>query len=272
MPKVPAGFDTLTDDAFRYYNRAIIEWETYSVKSRGPKCYIAGPMRGVRYFNYPAFLGAKDALEAFDYRVLMADLTEEPNEEGHTDTPLRKFMQHDLPLLCQADCVFVLPGWEKSHGAKIEVHLAFQLDIPVYDIMTGRDIVEQAKEKSESLRKAELEVEAMNWASTPPPSEPKRHIASERVHQILREAGRMHDQKSLDYGVDGDPFKNVRNSEDFGVPAWVGASIRLNDKVKRLQTFAQKGELKYESVADSFMDLIVYAAIGLVLFEETSGA
>lgn len=262
MPKVPAGFDTLTDDAFRYYNRAIIEWETYSVKSRGPKCYIAGPMRGVRYFNYPAFLGAKDALEAFDYRVLMADLTEEPNEEGHTDTPLRKFMQHDLPLLCQADCVFVLPGWEKSHGAKIEVHLAFQLDIPVFDIMTGRDIVEQAKEKAEDRA----------WDDAPLDQSPKRHIASERVHQILQEAGRMHDQKSLDYGVDTDPFKNVRNSEDFGVPAWVGASIRLNDKVKRLQTFAQKGELKYESVADSFMDLIVYAAIGLVLFEEMSGA
>lgn len=99
-------------------------------------------MRGVRFFNYPEFLGAKDALETFDFKVLMADLSEQPNETGETDTPLKQFMQHDLPLLCQADCVFVLPGWQNSHGAKVEVHLAFQLDIPVYDITTGRSIEE----------------------------------------------------------------------------------------------------------------------------------
>ena len=232
----------LTDGATKRYSILIADW--WDGKPPCQSCYVAGPMRGHRFFNYPEFLGAKNALERYGFRVLMADLTEEPNEKGHTSTPLKQFMVHDLPLLCQADRVFVLPGWEKSHGAKVEVHLAFQLDIPVYDIVTGRPIEEG-------------------------PVVSGRHPVSARVHEVLREAGELHDLKARDYGMDEDPLKNVRNSEDFGVPAWVGCSIRLNDKVKRLQTMAQKGSLSNESAIDSFMDIIVYAAIGLVLFEET---
>lgn len=78
----------------------------------------------------------------------------------------------------------------------------------------------------------------------------------------------MHDQKQADYGTDIDPFANVRASERFGIPAWVGAILRGNDKMARLQTFIRKGELKNESVEDSLKDLAVYAIIGLVLFEE----
>ena len=78
----------------------------------------------------------------------------------------------------------------------------------------------------------------------------------------------MHDLKQKDYGVDDDPFRNVRNSADFGVSPWVGCMIRANDKMKRIQAFAQKGELANESVLDSLDDLAVYAVIARVLLEE----
>lgn len=95
-----------------------------------------------------------------------------------------------------------------------------------------------------------------------------RHPLSKRFHELLAEAGEMHDKKQADYGLDHDPFHNVRASADFGVPGWVGCMVRADDKMKRLKKYATKGELRNESVRDSFMDLAVYALIGLVLYEE----
>ena len=94
------------------------------------------------------------------------------------------------------------------------------------------------------------------------------HVGSRQFHKELKALGELHDRKQKDYGTDADPFANVRASEDFGVAAWLGALIRLNDKVSRLKTFAQKGTLSNESVEDSFQDLAVYAVIGLCLYRE----
>lgn len=95
-----------------------------------------------------------------------------------------------------------------------------------------------------------------------------RHPNSARFHELLEEAGEMHDRKQLDYGRGDDPFANVRATEDWGVEAWVGAMIRLSDKVKRLQSLSRKGYLANEAAKDSFMDIAVYALIAYVLFEE----
>lgn len=95
-----------------------------------------------------------------------------------------------------------------------------------------------------------------------------RHPLSERFHEILVEHGEMHDAKQADYGREGDPFANVRSSDEFGVAGWVGAMIRLNDKVKRLQSFCRTGKLSNEGVEDSLRDIAVYATIALCLFEE----
>lgn len=97
---------------------------------------------------------------------------------------------------------------------------------------------------------------------------PERHPNSARFHELLKEAGVLHDRKQSDYGSGTDPFSNVRASIDWGVPSWVGAMIRLNDKVARLQTFATKGTLANEGAKDSFMDIAVYALIAHVLFEQ----
>ena len=93
-----------------------------------------------------------------------------------------------------------------------------------------------------------------------------------RFHAWLKKLGELHDKKQLDYGRSHDPFANVRGAEDFGVPGWVGALIRANDKMRRLQKAAQGGTLANEGVVDSLMDLAVYAIIALILFEEEQGA
>ena len=85
---------------------------------------------------------------------------------------------------------------------------------------------------------------------------------------IVGEMIRLHDRKQKDYGSKKDPFKNVRSSESFGVPGWLGAVIRANDKMTRLKTFALTGSLANESVEDSLIDLANYAVIALVLYRE----
>ena len=86
--------------------------------------------------------------------------------------------------------------------------------------------------------------------------------------QVLREMHEMHTKKQSDYGRTHDPYANVRASEDFGIPGWVGCAVRMNDKMRRIQKFAQTGNLVNESVEDAFLDLAVYAIIGLCLYRE----
>lgn len=92
------------------------------------------------------------------------------------------------------------------------------------------------------------------------------HPSSKLFYNELIEAGLLHAQKQRDYGKPGDPFANVRSSEEWGIAPWVGAMVRLNDKVKRLQQLARTGGLANESAIDSFRDIAVYALIALVLY------
>jgi hypothetical protein len=86
--------------------------------------------------------------------------------------------------------------------------------------------------------------------------------------ETLKELQALHDKKNHDYGTVGDPFANVRASEDFGVDAWLGTIIRLNDKITRIKSFARNGNLENESLRDSLIDIAVYAAIALTLYDQ----
>lgn len=94
------------------------------------------------------------------------------------------------------------------------------------------------------------------------------HPNSIRFKAILKEMAALHDKKAKDYGTGTDPLANVKASAGFGVPAWVGVLIRMNDKMIRLQSLCQKGYLANESAEDSLRDLAVYSIIALILREE----
>lgn len=91
-----------------------------------------------------------------------------------------------------------------------------------------------------------------------------------KFEEVLLEMICLHDKKRKDYGSDDDPFANVRASESFGIPGWLGAIIRANDKMTRLKRFAHTGTLANESVEDSLIDLANYAVIALVLYREAT--
>lgn len=70
--------------------------------------------------------------------------------------------------------------------------------------------------------------------------------------------------KNRDYSGGGsDAFRNFKRSETYGIRTEVGMFVRLLDKVGRLSSFLEKGELmvKDEAVEDTLKDLAGYTAI-----------
>lgn len=89
-------------------------------------------------------------------------------------------------------------------------------------------------------------------------------------HKILEDFRALHVKKAADYGLGKDVLANCRGSEEFGIPGWIGVVMRMNDKMTRLKSFAQKGSLANESVEDSLLDLGCYAIIALILYREAN--
>lgn len=107
------------------------------------KVYVAGPMRGIAEFNFPAFLQAQAELEGQGHNVFnpaMRDIAtgfEWQGLTGHEDLndgthqfSLREALGADTAYIAaDADAVCVLPGWSASRGARAEVALAAALGL-----------------------------------------------------------------------------------------------------------------------------------------------
>lgn len=67
-----------------------------------------------------------------------------------------------------------------------------------------------------------------------------------------------------------DPFANFRASEAIGVKPELALLVSMLDKLKRMQTFAQQGQLKVkdESIRDAVIDIINYAVLFYGLTKE----
>jgi hypothetical protein len=83
--------------------------------------------------------------------------------------------------------------------------------------------------------------------------------------KVIEEVLEMHRRKGADYGTDDDFFANVSASAQWGIEPWVGAMMRANDKVVRLQSAAKGSSLKNEGIEDSLLDIATYAVIALCL-------
>jgi len=107
------------------------------------KVYVAGPMRRVSEFNFPAFHQAARILREQGHEVFNPAEADENNGfdpsgmTGHEDLShlgfdLRSALGADLAFIChKADAVVVLPGWERSLGATAEVATAKALGLKV---------------------------------------------------------------------------------------------------------------------------------------------
>lgn len=121
--------------------------------------YIAGPMKSLPLFNFPAFDNAEMCLRLQGWDVINpAELDREVGfdpaigsaEADVTPAFLEGAMRRDVEAIMRADAIAMLPGWEKSTGAKAEMHLALWRHIPVYLFpqmieLTKEDVLDEAK-------------------------------------------------------------------------------------------------------------------------------
>jgi Domain of unknown function (DUF4406) len=111
--------------------------------------YLAGPMRGIYEFNFPAFFKAAEHLRQLGHEVFSPADNDANNygdaiwrhrqgdlkEIEHLGFDLRRTFFQDLEYITlHADAVVLLPGWENSEGAKIERSVALFLKLLVYQI------------------------------------------------------------------------------------------------------------------------------------------
>lgn len=125
------------------------------------KAYLAGPMRQIPEFNFPAFDHYAGKLKAMGFDVINpADLDRASGFDPVNDEPdgafLRDAMARDLMAICRCDAIALMPGWEKSDGARVELSLANVLKLDVIDAETGErmgdSILDEAKRLTTSDR------------------------------------------------------------------------------------------------------------------------
>lgn len=94
--------------------------------ARNKRVYVAGPMTGIEDFNYPAFNDIADRLRAQGYQV------ENPADHGIVPgAEWADYMAYDLTRLGLCGVIALLPGWDLSQGARLEVMIAEHLGMRV---------------------------------------------------------------------------------------------------------------------------------------------
>lgn len=104
------------------------------------KLYLAGPMRGYDLYNFPAFDEAAARLRVAGYTVISpAELDRAVGFDERTTEPLPDdFMpaatRRDVEALLKVDGIALLPGWERSTGARLELAIARGIGIAAYTV------------------------------------------------------------------------------------------------------------------------------------------
>ncbi len=100
------------------------------------KIYIAGPMRGIKDLNRNEFNRAEEALNVKGIYKVINPCTSDidsglTDEELETPKGLRIVMARDLTDVWSCDSIYMLHGWQRSEGARIEHDLAVMLNLMI---------------------------------------------------------------------------------------------------------------------------------------------
>jgi hypothetical protein len=99
--------------------------------------YIAGPMRGYEKNNHDAFDKAEEKLRKKKIwnpiNPAAIDRYEgvDPNNDM-TKKELKEALERDIRLVFSSDCIYMLRGWERSEGARMEHAIAVALGISIW--------------------------------------------------------------------------------------------------------------------------------------------
>lgn len=118
------------------------------------KLYLAGKMRGIPYYNFPAFDEWAGRLRHAGYTVIspaeldreagnvVDDLPEDHNwDEAPEGFDWDACIERDNKAIKECDQVVLIPGWETSSGAWYEIFFAWYLGKAVRLLDDGRNLL-----------------------------------------------------------------------------------------------------------------------------------
>jgi len=113
--------------------------------------YLAGPMTGYKHHNVDAFRAYQRYWQALGWivetpfeannrvweRYHGRPFAPETDSVDYGHWMLPEIFAEDIATVCRVQAVALLPGWQKSEGAKRELAIATLLNKPIYDALTG---------------------------------------------------------------------------------------------------------------------------------------
>lgn len=102
------------------------------------KCYISGPITGIKdhmkhFEHYENRIKKEKSWAVINPARVCGELPPE-------DTTYAEYMDLSIALMRQCNCVFMLPGWENSKGARFENEYAKFCGMEIYEEDADRNI------------------------------------------------------------------------------------------------------------------------------------
>lgn len=92
--------------------------------------YVCGPMTGLPGLNFRAFFEADKQLRDRGFEILNP-----ADRAGRTEgMPWSWYLRRCLKDVADADGLALLAGWERSKGARLEAHVAAELQMPALPV------------------------------------------------------------------------------------------------------------------------------------------
>jgi hypothetical protein len=154
-------------------------------------------MTGIPEYNYPLFREVEEQLQAF---CLEGDRVINParNFDGERGRPRAEYLALDIQHVISSDVIVLLPGWENSEGAKLEVSVARAL---------GKHFASAKKTAPNCWEFNEIDV-------------PSGHKDSPRAQSLLRALGYITGDRNASYGP---PTQDFRRTADL----WTAFGFRF---------------------------------------------
>ena len=92
------------------------------------KYYISGPMSGIPDFNFPFFNSTAAKLRALGLTVINPAEIDQPTLEW--DDCIRRA----LKAMLDCDAIVLLPGWQHSKGAHLELLVAHRINMQIMSL------------------------------------------------------------------------------------------------------------------------------------------
>ena len=94
------------------------------------RIFLSGPMTGLPDFNYPNFNNTAAILRSHGHTVL----NPAENCNGRKDLEHSEYLKYSLSQVVCAEAIAMLPGWEISKGATLELSVAQAIGLKAYEV------------------------------------------------------------------------------------------------------------------------------------------